>query len=140
MVMYSRAAGDRRRRRPPALEDGRLQHVGILFENGGLPRHIYRGFAGDFNGYANDVLIARNCLAVTARLPDDPRAAFEEVGGFSTTFPVNFNDIDYCLKLQPAAGASSTTPTPSSTTSSPPAARPRSRTGRRSSCERAGYR
>jgi GT2 family glycosyltransferase len=29
-----------------------------------------------------------------------PREAFEEVGGLTTTFPVNYNDIDYCLKLR----------------------------------------
>ena len=45
--------------------DGRLQHVGVGFDSG-LPGHTYRGFAGDFRGYANAVLIARNCLAVTA--------------------------------------------------------------------------
>jgi GT2 family glycosyltransferase len=28
------------------------------------------------------------------------RESFEEVGGFSTTFPVNYNDMDYCLKLR----------------------------------------
>src|SRR5258708_7910295 len=28
------------------------------------------------------------------------REPFEEVGGFSTTFPVNYNDMDYCLKLR----------------------------------------
>jgi GT2 family glycosyltransferase len=28
-----------------------------------------------------------------------PRAAFDEVGGLSMTLPVNFNDVDYCLKL-----------------------------------------
>ncbi|HEY3141183.1 MAG TPA: hypothetical protein VGJ86_08635, partial [Acidimicrobiales bacterium] len=27
------------------------------------------------------------------------REVFEEVGGFSTLFPLNFNDVDYCLKL-----------------------------------------
>ena len=28
-----------------------------------------------------------------------PAAAFEEVGGLSTDLPVNYNDMDYCLKL-----------------------------------------
>ena len=26
--------------------------------------------------------------------------SFEEVGGLSTEFPVDYNDIDYCLKLR----------------------------------------
>ena len=82
------------------LEDGRLQHAGILFENGGYPGHIYHGFAREFNGYSNNVLVAQNYLAVTAACLMTPRAAFEEVGGFSTTFPLNYNDMDYCLKLR----------------------------------------
>lgn len=80
-------------------EDGRLQHVGILFENGGYPGHIYRGFSPGFSGYSNNVLVAQNYLAVTAACLMTSRVAFEEVGGFSTLFPNNYNDMDFCLKL-----------------------------------------
>jgi GT2 family glycosyltransferase len=31
-----------------------------------------------------------------------PAAAFEEAGGLSTGLPVNYNDMDYCLKLRAA--------------------------------------
>lgn len=82
------------------LEDGRIQHAGILFENGGYAGHIYHGFAGEFNGYSNNILVAQNYLAVTGACMMTPRAAFEEVGGFSTVFPLNYNDMDYCLKLR----------------------------------------
>jgi GT2 family glycosyltransferase len=100
MVMYSAhpgigAVGGRLR-----WEDGRLQHVGVLFENGGFPGHPYRGFPGDFAGYANNVLVAQNLLAVTGACLMTPRDAFEEAGGLTTTFPNNYNDIDYCLKLR----------------------------------------
>jgi O-antigen biosynthesis protein len=78
-------------------EDGRLQHVGVGFE-GGLPGHPYRGFAGDFPGYSNNVRIARNCLAVTGACLMTRREVFEELGGFTTLLPVNYNDADYCLK------------------------------------------
>jgi GT2 family glycosyltransferase len=78
--------------------DTRLQHVGVEFE-GGLPHHTYRGFAGDYNGYANAVLIARNCLAVTGACLMTRAEVFAELGGLTKTLPVNFNDIDYCLKV-----------------------------------------
>ncbi len=78
--------------------DGRLQHVGVGFDDG-LPGHHYHGFAGDFRGYAHAVVIARDCLAVTAACLMTPRAAFEEVGGMTELLPMNFNDVDYCLKL-----------------------------------------
>lgn len=78
-------------------EDGRLQHVVVRFEDG-LPGHLYRGFAGDFRGYSNDVLIAQNTLAVTGACLMTRRELFEELGGLSTLLPNNYNDIDYCLK------------------------------------------
>jgi GT2 family glycosyltransferase len=81
-------------------EDGRLQHAGVLFENSGLPGHIYRGFTGHFKGYSNNTYVAQNFLAVTGACMMTPAAAFEEVGGLSTDLPVNYNDMDYCLKLR----------------------------------------
>lgn len=97
MVMYSSlpevgAVGGRL-----LWEDGRLQHVVVRFDQG-LPGHLYRGYAGDFKGYANDVRIAQNALAVTGACLMTRREVFEEMGGLSTTLPVNYNDIDYCLK------------------------------------------
>jgi GT2 family glycosyltransferase len=99
MVMYSSrpeigAVGGRL-----IWEDGRLQHVGVEF-NEGLPGHPYRGYERDFGGYVNAVRIARNCLAVTGACLMTRRELFEELGGLSTTLPVNYNDIDYCLKLR----------------------------------------
>jgi O-antigen biosynthesis protein len=100
MVMYSEMPGMGAVGGRLLLEDGRLQHAGILFENGGYPGHIYHGFSGEFNGYSNNVLVAQNYLAVTGACMMTSRAVFEELGGFSTTFPINYNDMDYCLKLR----------------------------------------
>jgi GT2 family glycosyltransferase len=101
MVMYSSlpeigAVGGRL-----LWEDGRLQHVVVRFE-GGLAGHLYRGFDGGFRGYGNDVLVAQNSLAVTGACMMTRRAVFEELGGLSTTLPVNYNDVDYCLKATAA--------------------------------------
>jgi GT2 family glycosyltransferase len=81
------------------FENGCLQHVGILFE-GGLPGHVYRGFSPEFTGYSDNVLVAQNYLAVTGACLMTSREAFEEVGGFNTGLPLNYNDMDYCLKLR----------------------------------------
>ncbi len=99
MVMYSSipevgAVGGRL-----LWEDGRLQHVVVRFESG-LPGHLYRGFSGEFKGYANSVRVAQNSLAVTGACLMTRRSLFEEIGGLTRTFPVNYNDIDYCLKLR----------------------------------------
>jgi GT2 family glycosyltransferase len=78
--------------------DGRLQHVGVGFDDG-LPGHYYRGYRGRYRGYANAVRIARNCLAVTGACLMSPTEVFKEVGGLTKELPVNFNDCDYCLKV-----------------------------------------
>jgi GT2 family glycosyltransferase len=99
MVMYSAMEGIGAVGGRLVLEDGRLQHVGVRFQNG-LPGHPYWGFRGDFRGYANGVRVAQNCLAVTGACLMTRRALFEDVGGLSDDFPINYNDVDYCLQLQ----------------------------------------
>jgi GT2 family glycosyltransferase len=99
MVMYSRQPGIGAVGGRLLLEDGRLQHGGVGFE-GGLPGHPYYGWPGDAPGYANALKIARNLLAVTGACLMTPKALFEQVGGLSLDFPVNYNDVDYCLRLR----------------------------------------
>jgi GT2 family glycosyltransferase len=101
MVMYSEREGIGAVGGRLLWGDGRLQHVGVHFENG-LPHHTYLGFSREFRGYANSVLIARDCMAVTGACLMSRRQVFEEVGGLTGALPVNFNDIDYCLKLRVA--------------------------------------
>jgi GT2 family glycosyltransferase len=98
MVMYSQVEGVGAVGGLLLLEDGRIQHAGVGFE-GGLPGHPYYGYPRDVPGYANAVRIARDLLAVTGACLMTRRDLFEEVGGLSTTYPINYNDVDYCLKL-----------------------------------------
>ncbi|HEX7058273.1 MAG TPA: glycosyltransferase [Solirubrobacterales bacterium] len=100
MVMYSGMEGIGAVGARLLWEDGRLQHAGVLFENGGLPGHIYRGFSRAFKGYSNNAVIAQNYMAVTGACLMTPRDAYEEVEGFTTALPLNYNDMDYCLKLR----------------------------------------
>jgi GT2 family glycosyltransferase len=99
LVMYSQQDGVGAVGARLLWEDGRLQHAGVLFENGGYPGHIYRGFRGDSGGYSNNVLVAQNYLAVTGACLMTSHDLFDVVGGLTTTLPVNYNDMDYCLKL-----------------------------------------
>jgi GT2 family glycosyltransferase len=100
MVMYSSQAGVGAVGAQLRWENERIQHAGVVLERG-LPGHIYRGVGGELDGYARNVLVTQNYLAVTAACLMTPREAFECVGGLSTELPVNYNDIDYCLKLRP---------------------------------------
>lgn len=99
MAMYSQLEGIGAVGARLLLEDGRLQHVGVNFE-GGLPGHPYYGWPGDAPGYSNNLKVTRNVLAVTGACLMTSRDLFRRVGGLSTTFPVNYNDVDYCLKLR----------------------------------------
>jgi GT2 family glycosyltransferase len=78
--------------------DGRLQHVGVVAV-GGNPGHPYYGFPADFDGHMDNARTPTNCIAVTAACMMTRRDAFESVGGLSLEFPLNYNDVDYCLKL-----------------------------------------
>lgn len=103
LVMYSGLAGVGAVGGRLHWQDGRLQHAGVQFE-GGLPGHPYRGFSGEYRGYSNNVRVARNCLAVTAACLMTPRGLFDELGGLSEQLPLNYNDIDYCLKAWSKGG------------------------------------
>jgi GT2 family glycosyltransferase len=78
--------------------DGRLQHVGVVAVDGN-PGHPYYGFPADFDGHMDNARTPTNCIAVTAACMMTRRDAFESVGGLSLEFPLNYNDVDYCLKL-----------------------------------------
>ncbi|HEX3667598.1 MAG TPA: glycosyltransferase, partial [Acidimicrobiia bacterium] len=78
--------------------DGRLQHVGVVAV-GGSPGHPYYGFPADFDGHMDNARTPTNCIAVTAACMMTRRDSFESVGGLSLEFPLNYNDVDYCLKL-----------------------------------------
>jgi O-antigen biosynthesis protein len=101
MVMYSSIAEVGAVGARLLLEDGRLQHGGVAFE-GGLPGHPYYGWAGDAAGYGNALKIARNLLAVTGACLMTRSDVFAEVGGLGTSYPINYNDVDYCLKVREA--------------------------------------
>lgn len=78
--------------------DGRIQHAGIWSRHGG-PGHRYPGFRRDHPGHMGSLFTAQNCMGVTGACLAVERAKFDQVGGFSLAFPLNFNDVDLCLKL-----------------------------------------
>ena len=99
MVMYSQLPGVGAVGAKLVFGDGRLQHVGVVFDGIG-PGHVYRGYPRDYGGYFSNALLACNYSAVTGACLMSKRSVFDEVGGLSPQLPLNFNDIDYCLKLR----------------------------------------
>ena len=62
--------------------------------------HAYHGAPADTDGYLYNVLTVRNCSAVTGACLLTRREVFEQLGGFDETFPIDFNDVDYCLRVR----------------------------------------
>jgi GT2 family glycosyltransferase len=82
--------------------DGRLQHIGIVLGVSGGAAHAFHQHAGASPGYGSSAVSARNYSAVTAACMMTRRDAFDAVGGFDESFAVDFNDVDYCLRLRKA--------------------------------------
>jgi GT2 family glycosyltransferase len=76
--------------------DGRIQHAGIV--TAGTPDQPYRGFPRDYSGYFANAIIPTNLRAVTGACMMTRREVFDELGGLSTRFPLNYQDVDYGLK------------------------------------------
>ena len=57
---------------------------------------------GQSAGYGNSAIVVRNYSAVTGACMMTRREVFEKVGGFNERLPVDFNDVDYCLRVRAA--------------------------------------
>lgn len=77
--------------------DGRLQHVGVMILEGN-PCHAFYGFDNEQSGYYCSNIVNRNYLAVTAACLMMRQEVFQLLGGLDEAFPLNYNDVDLCLK------------------------------------------
>ncbi len=82
------------------FEDGTLQHAGHTYRT--LLGHVAFGLPGDTPGRDGLLLQRRSVAGVTAACMLTPAAVYDEVGGFTTLLPGNYNDVDYCMKLRHA--------------------------------------
>jgi len=78
--------------------DGRLQHVGIVVQHGN-PGHPYYRASGTDPGHAEMNHTPRNWLAVTGACQLVSRRVFDAVGGYDENLPLNFNDVDFCMRI-----------------------------------------
>jgi GT2 family glycosyltransferase len=89
--------------------NGKIQHTGVVIL-GGNPGHAFYQYDGDHPGYFCSNLVNRNYLAVTAACLMVRRGLFQQVGGMDEGFPLNYNDVDFCLKLHQAGYRNLVTP------------------------------
>ncbi|MBX9246683.1 glycosyltransferase [Actinotalea ferrariae] len=81
------------------FEDRTIQHVGVIFTDSGTPAHnlIFEADAPDTFGRK---VLDTDYSAVTGACLLTRASLFAQVGGFSPDLPLNFNDVDYCLKVR----------------------------------------
>ena len=78
--------------------DDTIQHAGVIVHRGG-PSHTGIYMPRDTDNYFHAAQVARNFLGVTGACLMVRREVFDEVGGLDESFAVDFNDVDFCLKL-----------------------------------------
>ncbi|MCJ2036380.1 glycosyltransferase family 2 protein [Methylobacterium sp. J-068] len=83
--------------------DGTLQHAGVVVGLGGRAGHILRRRPADTPGHLGRMGVAHEVSAVTAACLAVERRKFEAVGGLDAeAFGIDFNDVDFCLRLDAA--------------------------------------
>lgn len=80
--------------------DGRVQHAGVVIGVGNAAGHAHRFLKPDEEGYFFRHRLPQFTTAVTAACLVVQKDKFLAVGGLNEQeFPVAFNDVDLCLKL-----------------------------------------
>ena len=80
-------------------DDNTVQHCGIALGVLGPTAHLFRGMANETVSYNAYNMVIRNYSAVTGAMLGFRRSTFERVSGFDTRFPIDYNDVDFCLKV-----------------------------------------
>lgn len=82
--------------------DGTIQHAGAILGLGGMgSNHVFRQAAADDPGYYGRLRLPQGYSALTAACLLTRKSHYQAVGGLDEDmFQVNFNDVDYCLKLR----------------------------------------
>ena len=78
----------------------RIQHAGVVLNLTGTAGHVNWNEKENNPGYFGRIMIQQNVSAVTGALLGVSKKVFEEVKGFDETFPISYNDVDFCLKIQ----------------------------------------
>ena len=78
---------------------GIIQQFGIVLGRAGYCEHLYKFMPRDYPGKEGECLRPRQVTAVTGACLLTGKDTFERLGGFDERFSLNYNDVDYCLRL-----------------------------------------
>jgi GT2 family glycosyltransferase len=77
-----------------------IQHAGVIIGLRGIAGHPFVGADKNEPGYFNYLKSVNNFSAVTAACLMVRKSCFDEVNGFCEDLAIEFNDVDFCLKLK----------------------------------------
>jgi len=76
-----------------------IQHAGVVIGLGDVAGHILVSEDREGPGYFNYVVLLNNFSALTAACCMVRTEVFDHVNGFSEDFEIEYNDVDFCLKI-----------------------------------------
>jgi len=79
--------------------NGKVQHAGVILGIGGVAGHIHKRFNKDDWGYMNRARLTQNFSAVTGACLLIKKDIYIKVKGMNEELPIEFNDIDLCLRV-----------------------------------------
>ncbi|MEI6488156.1 MAG: glycosyltransferase family 2 protein [Bacteroidota bacterium] len=81
------------------FSDETIQHAGVVIGLGGVAGHALIRESRYGPGYFNYINLLSNYSALTAACIMVRKEVFDKVKGFSEEFAVEYNDVDFCLKV-----------------------------------------
>lgn len=79
-------------------EEGRLQHVGVVYSDEWIPWHVLQGNPDEFTHFGVG-LLDTDFVAVTGACLLMSRDLYRDVGGLPEDLPLNYNDVELCHKV-----------------------------------------
>jgi GT2 family glycosyltransferase len=79
--------------------DDTIQHAGIRLHPQNISNHVYLGKQANQHVYENALNTLQEYCAVTAACLMVSKAKFDLIGGFDVAYRVEYNDLDFCLRL-----------------------------------------
>lgn len=80
--------------------NGCIQHAGVVLGIGGIAGHAFRFEPINAEGYQGRLELVQNYSAVTAACLVVRKTVYQEVGGLDECLAINYNDVDFCLKVR----------------------------------------
>lgn len=78
--------------------DSAIQHAGVAIADSG-PAHQYMQLASTYPGNMQETMLTRDLAAVTGACMIVSRADYDAVGGYDEELAVNYNDVDFCMRM-----------------------------------------